>query len=148
MPQAPDRKDKPLILCDVSGVLLLSKEFGKPEVPNPEMIAVLNRAWDMGFNICICTSGVDNGDWSRDKDKLREAKLNPAILESVSGKKRIAPDTFSSVVAIIDDWERESYIPKVKESNPQAPLFSGQWPDSILRHLQTVKPKGAQIGVP
>ena len=143
-PASKDTK-KPLILCDVGGTLLLDENGEYSVNPNQKLITLLNRAVEQGFEVRLCTGGIDSGTWPHDREKLEKTNIDPAILKNVSGKRNIRSDTYSGVVAIIDD-DTDPYIRAVIGANLDAKHFGPLQCDELSRHLQVAKAKGVRLG--
>lgn len=136
---------KPIIICDVGGTLL--NVWPKRE-DNTALIQLLNLKNQKGFDVRICTGAIDQGTWEGySKKDLLKAGLDPQIIANARGKDDITPETFSNVVAIIDDCN-ESYIKEIIAGNPNARWFEPkpQATEELLRHLNVVKARGAFQG--
>ena len=133
-----------LILVDMGGTLLFytmdpDNDFG----PNNDLIQVLNAASAAGYEVQIVSGAVDEGSYKHACFDLKKAGLGSDIIDNAQGKEAIKPETYSGVVAIIDDKLEEEYVGEVMEGNPKARQFSPTDTAALAEHLGVSVPAQA-----
>jgi CMP-2-keto-3-deoxyoctulosonic acid synthetase len=111
------------------------------------MITLLNHVKNNGFEVRLVTGGYDSGTWRRDREKLQRTNLDHEIIANVGGKENIRANTYSNVVAIIDD-SREKYIEEVFKENPEGKHFNPEDIEELTSYLVRRKSQNAGISSP